>query len=94
MNQKQLKTVIIILGVLAAISICTMGYFSYKLGVEEGHKDCGLTPDSKEFLHGKILDLPEELTALDTTYIMSIKRGDTIHQSIFLLVWEGINDKK
>jgi len=75
MNQKQLKVIIIIIGFCAFASIGVIGFV---IGIYQAKQDCPLTPESVEFLHGKVFDLPEEYTgikAIDPVAIVNL--GDT-----------------
>lgn len=96
MSLIQLKAAVIAILLLAGIGITGLGYACYNKGYHEAQQSSTLlTPDSREFLHGYKLDLPEELTAMDTTYIMSVKDSvnKTIRQSITVVLTEyGVND--
>lgn len=75
---KSIKLTLVVTLALAAIGIWMIGFLCGKYE-ERQHQHQYLTSDSKEFLHGYVLDLPEELIACDSLDNLGVViHGDTL----------------
>lgn len=80
MRQETKSALIIVICVLVFVTLIIGAMTIYTLGVKDGYNaNNQLTDSSKAYLHGKILDLPEELTAQKEGDLHYKIIGDTIH---------------
>lgn len=63
----------LLLMAIGIIGLIAVGYYVGYDVAKDRQLANPLTPDSREFLHGYKLDLPEELTGDDTTHLLGIK---------------------